>query len=809
MRLGRAAAAALGLDADEAAGEGWDPRAHATARVVEKGAAFPPRPSLPPTLVCALCLWAACALAFFSAEGLDIAHCLALGAAGLALALLAVLLLWRGRAALIGAALLGAALGLALGMGGAAEQHADAQRAEGQSGSWTFEAVDDAASGTYGYSVCARTRLSDGESVQVVLLLDEELDPPRYGEVFVAAATLSPLSEASASYRWRQGVVAQANVYDIEEREREDLLGAVLSLRDEAIDLISAQGGGAGPAILAALVCGWRDELYDLDVYQDFQVCGLAHLVAVSGAHLSIASSFVAALISALRLPRPLSLLLQGLFILCYLVLAGMPISAVRAAAMAAAAMLSFIAKRRSAGVGALSLCIIGIIALDPAASLSISFALSALSSLGISLFNGLCAAWLRSALPRLPRSISDAVSLTFSSNILTTLLSAALFAQIPLVAPLANALVSPIFPIVCAGGLAAVAAALLLPALASPLLGAAALGARGLAALVSLLARIPYASIPASLSVPLALVLSAAAAIALWRIWPRPQPRVLAGLSAAAALGLSALIVVAPLTTGTRIVMLDVGQGDAFLLRSGGASVLIDTGTQDTMLKSALARQGVTHLDAVVISHSDDDHMGSLSSLSGIVQVDRVLLAQDALDCDCESCAELREAAASLVGEEQVEGLSLGDELQFGAFELEVVWPEAYEDEGGNADSLCLLASADVDRDEATDWTALFVGDAEQEQLSELLESGAVGQVDIYKVGHHGSKNALDEEIAQQLSPSLALVSVGEDNSYGHPAEETIAALEAAGAEVLRSDEAGDVSCKLGAESIVVSTQE
>ncbi|MFR1641140.1 MAG: ComEC/Rec2 family competence protein, partial [Eggerthellaceae bacterium] len=81
------------------------------------------------------------------------------------------------------------------------------------------------------------------------------------------------------------------------------------------------------------------------------------------------------------------------------------------------------------------------------------------------------------------------------------------------------------------------------------------------------------------------------------------------------------------------------------------------------------------------------------------------------------------------------------------------------------------------------------------------------VGNVDVYKVGHHGSKNAIDGQVAAALSPSVALVSVGAGNRYGHPAAETVAALEEAGALVLRTDEAGDVSCKMEADRIAVDT--
>lgn len=111
---------------------------------------------------------------------------------------------------------------------------------------------------------------------------------------------------------------------------------------------------------------------------------------------------------------------------------------------------------------------------------------------------------------------------------------------------------------------------------------------------------------------------------------------------------------------------------------------------------------------------------------------------------------------------------LSLGDTVRCGRFSLTVLWPERLADDGGNADSLCLLAFWDGDGDGAAEWTALFTGDAEAEQLGQLSDRLPAGGVDVLKVGHHGSKKSLDASLAERLSPAVRSSASGSTTATG-----------------------------------------
>lgn len=772
--------------------------------------AAPARPSLPLTLGCALGVWVVSAVALSCFRSIDEQLCLLVGGIGLVLALVAICMLWHKHATQIWAICLGLALGVGCAGGAAAIQHTHARISDGVGGSMLFEVVEDGSSGLYGPTCFARTTMPDGLSALIYLQFGEEESTPRYGEIIEAQVSLS--SAEASEYCWREGAVAKAQVTNVKHGERSDIIGALVTLRNVALDLLDAQAT-EGTSVLAAVICGWREDLQESDAYTAFKVTGLAHLVAVSGAHLSIVAAFVAGLMKLLRMPHKLSVALQLLFLLGYVVLAAAPPSAIRATIMTCAAMLSFTAGRRPAALSALSLCIIGCILASPYTALSISFALSALSTLGIVLFSGLFSAWITHFAKNLPRFVRDAFALTTASSLLALPLSAALFCQVPLVSLAANIVTAPFFPLICTVGLISVLLSVALSAFlpiagfGSLILGGAAFITSLFVSLVEMLASVPYASIPADIPFVVACALSAVLAVLIWVVWPSPRVYIACIMGGIALVILAGILVLFPRVAADEIIMLDVGQGDAFVVRSRGSTLLIDTGNHDKQLLQALARHGITHLNAVAITHGDDDHMGSLRALRGVVRVDQVFLTHDTLQCSCEACTTLRSDAQSLVGQDGILGLSVDDKVQVGVFTLTVIWPDAFCDEGGNADSMCMRACADVDGDGSEDASALFVGDAEYEQIDEMIDDGRIGSIDIYKVGHHGSKQALDDESARILSPQIALVSVGANNRYGHPAEVTLERLREVGAHVFRTDEEGDVSCKITKERIAVET--
>ncbi|WP_102374616.1 ComEC/Rec2 family competence protein [Raoultibacter massiliensis] len=768
------------------------------------------RPSFPPTVPLAVSWWAAAAVAFESSSILaGTFRCGAVFAALVCSAgALAAFAFARDRACVKTALLVvvGCSLGVAGGLLRATTF--DEQREavlSMPSGTYMLSMAADARSGDFGPTCFADLRLPSGATAKVSLRYPSDCGMLRYGCSFEANVRFSEFSETSAAYYRRQGAVAVATASDLARVEMGGIRGSLVALRERAIALFDGYEG-CGAAFLRAILLGDRSALDDDGFYRDVKAIGLAHVVAVSGAHLSIVSALIGLALKAMRVPRAAAVPLQVLFVVGYLVCTAMPVSGVRAAFMTAVALGSFYARRRASGIGALALCVCCVLCISAEASVSISFALSVLATAGIVVFGGLARTWCLAATGGRFSVLCESMALTSSSGIFTMPLAASTFAQLPVMAPLANLCAMPFFALFCGGGLAVVALCEAAPEAFGWMLDALVLAAQGFCEGLGLLADAPLASVPCDVSLACALAISAGAASVVWAKWPQPSRRSAAVGASAAVLALVLAAFPALTYRETEIIMLDVGQGDAIVVRSGGATVLVDTGNQDAKLLEALARNKVYSLDAVVISHPDDDHCSSLAALDGTVGVGAVYVAEDLLDCTCASCSKLRAAAAALVGGDRVSGLAVGDALHVGSIDLTVAWPDAFADDGGNSDSLCLLMTCGFN-DDGTGWTGLLCGDAEDEQLDAMIAAGRLGKVDLYKVGHHGSKEALDEQTASVLSPAISLVSVGEGNRYGHPAPQVLSALEGVESSVYRTDQVGDVVCRMTPNALEVAT--
>lgn len=577
--------------------------------------------------------------------------------------------------------------------------------------------------------------------------------------------------------------------------------GVLTSLRSWALRAIGPSSGD-GRALMAGLVAGSRADLKERGLDDAFASVGLSHLIAVSGAHLAVMAGSVETLLGlagvGLR-ARALTVLASSA---AYVVFCACPSSAIRAWVMLLAARCGRLLGRRSHSPSGVAVACLAMCALDPYCSSDLGFRLSVSSVIALALFGSYADALLArfSLVPllrkggiRVPyrlrrrgsallRSLRSAIAVSLVCQLATAGTCAMTFGRLSLVSTLANVLIGPLFTPLVSLGLAGVASSLV-PFLGSFILGLDETLCEIVIRLVRGLGKLPLACIPVCLPQWAEYAPLVAMAVVLV-VWPKPSRRALLGTASATTVVVGTYILLTCVLVGPSVTILDVGQGDAILIRQGPHAILVDCGLEGS-LSSALARNHVYHLDAMVITHLHDDHYGGIDDLVGLIGVDAIYVGEGASG---NLPDELEGSVHNLTGAAPGE-ISEGDVLRLGSYSMRCVWPHGPTDGSENEDSLCFVLSYDGD---GRSLEMLLTGDVEQEQLEEYQNN--VGDIDVLKVGHHGSRVSISPDQALFLSPEFAVASAGEGNSYGHPTPECIETLESAGATFLCTIEHGDV---------------
>ncbi len=626
----------------------------------------------------------------------------------------------------------------------------------------------------------------------VLLVGDDRLLPLRWHQEVALSARLAPADPGSADLavarvtgspvvRASAGVVARGA-----ERLRSGLRASVSGTPPDA------QG------LLPGLVIG-DTSLTPPDLTDAMLATGMTHLSAVSGANVAVVLGLVLAVASVLGLPRSLRPMLALAALAGFVVLARPEPSVVRAAVMGAIALIGRTRSRTALGLPVLGGAVVLLLCYDPWLSRSYGFALSTLATLGLLVFTRPWGQAIGRHLPARLGSLGPALAVPVAAQVVCAPVIVLLQGSVSLVAVLANLLAAPLVPPATIAGVLAAPLALVWGPLARVVAAAGAVPTLGIARVARVFADVPGGTMPWPDGPPGALLLAAltVAGVLLAR-WAGAR----AARHPVAAIGAVVLVLGAGLPTtpvtwpaqGWRFVACDVGQGDALVLRSGpDHAVLVDAGPDPRLVDRCLSRLGVRVLDVVVLTHFHADHVEGLPGAIGGRPVGVVLtspVAEPAFQA-----GEVRR----WVGARGIplHAVAVGERVEAGWLRATVLAPERRIDAGSvpNNASVVLLA-----HDGAVD--ALLLGDVEKEAAHDLLlrlrrDPGLASQMahlDVVKVAHHGSAN-LDPGLVALTRAPLAVISVGKDNDYGHPAPSTLALLRADGYAVYRTDQRGDVA--------------
>lgn len=594
-------------------------------------------------------------------------------------------------------------------------------------------------------------------------------------------------------------------------------LGDRIQLRDAAVQEISAPSllerartrSGAvidrlypkHRALVRALLIAEQGDI-DRRVRDAFADSGLVHMLSVSGLHVAIIFAAIQLLFAVVRLPaRAVAASALGLTA-AYVAMIGAPAPAVRAAVMLGAGALSRVIQRPTSGWAIVALG--GLLPLaEPATVRDLGYQLSMAGIVGLVASGSAGERWIPARLTGWRRTVAANFLTTSLACVATMPISAYTFGRTSLVAPASNLAMNPVVGLL--------QPALFLSLALAPFDSAARLVADASSVLLEVFsqgadwfARIPHATLEIGFT-PVAgtALVVACVAVLVAALSRHPARAFVCALAASIVLAWSPIL---PKSGPVELHMIDVGQGDALALRgSDGTWVLFDAGDSwrsgdagERAVLPYLKRRG-GWVRAFVLSHPHDDHVGGAATL--------MKRAQPREFVDGGYVAASGSYRAALVAAQRY-GVRWwrshpGDSLIVPGAAIRLLAP----DSAWAVDLRDPNAASVVARIEVGCWRALLTGDAESGEEEWLLENAGASSLkaDLLKVGHHGSETSSTAPFLDAVQPRVALVSVGEGNTYGHPSADIMRTLETRQAHVLRTDRDGSVVVRFERDRLTV----
>ncbi len=532
-------------------------------------------------------------------------------------------------------------------------------------------------------------------------------------------------------------------------------------------------GGETGEFVKAIMIddkSGFSETLT-----QDIRNAGISHVTAVSGMHTSLLMSFVLLISGYFSYNRKLKAKVVIFILLFYMLLTGLSPSVIRSVIMSSCAMFGVLAGRKTDSFLLLLYAAVVMLTLNPYLCFSPSFALSFLSTAGLILLVPKINAKYKVSSPPMELFV-----ITLVANISTLPYVIWNFGSYSWIGFVSNLIIVPLVQFVFVGG----ALTVLLSPLA-PLGYILGLFTRGVGAAIISMTHV-VSSLPFGVfegKIRNVFYLGAYATVLLlifYKLYENFSKKV----SDKFPLICYTLIVIF-ISSGFftdyvskntfNITYLYVGQGDCAVINlPGNKNILIDTGGitgNKSKSLTYLENNGIKHLDAIIISHSDTDHSGALEDILSSVKVDKIYLSR------CSIIDGTSEIPLKLAKEYHVvtEYVSRGDSISFGNANFDFIYPPSHI-RGMDSNESSMVVNVTY-----KGYSFLFTGDIPENVEYEL--AGSLPDCTVLKVAHHGSKTSTSPEFVKEVSPKYAVISAGKNNSYSHPAPITVDTLQSSGA--------------------------
>lgn len=656
----------------------------------------------------------------------------------------------------------------------------------------TVTATDYTCETDYGYAVDGICTLNN-KRYKLRVYLPKEADI-RPGDTLTGRYTLRstlPGGSGESSYTTSNGTFLTAKISRlpaIVKAESMPFYGYPAAVRQQIKAVLRAAFPEDTVGFAIALLIGDTEGI-DYQTDTSFQISGISHIIAVSGFHVTILFSLVYLLMGRKRFLAAA----VGLPVLFFFAaVAGFSASIMRACLMHSLMIAAMVFDREYDPPTALGFAVLVMLFVNPWAVTNVGFQLSVGCMIGILLFAEPIKQWImdRKSLgrckgkrKRLTNGFAISVGMSVGSTIVVTPLCAYYFGMVSLVSVLTNLLTIWIITAIFYGVMAACLVGLIwLPA--GGILGwLFAWPIRYVLTAAKLMASFPLAAVYTDSIYTVLWLIFAYLVLAIYLL-SKGKHLVLTCSCVVISLCLSLIASwIEPLGDECRVTVLDVGQGQCILLQSEGRTFMVDCGgDRDTqaanIAANTLLSQGVYALDGLILTHYDSDHAAGAAYLLSRVPADMLYLP---------NCADADGTIASVQkahpGEQQIVDRDV--RISFGSATI-TLFPSR-RDLSDNESGLCVLFQTE-------NCDILITGDRSTSGERELMRHTELPKLEVLIVGHHGSKYSTGQALLEQTSPEIAIISVGQDNMFGHPTEETLQRLKEAGCEIYRTDLHGTV---------------
>lgn len=590
------------------------------------------------------------------------------------------------------------------------------------------------------------------------------------------------------------------------------IFALAMKVRKRVREVVSQSLPGPKGSLMLGILIGDTERMPEI-VKEDFRRTGLAHIWAVSGMNVGILVGAGWLLLKILRAKPSLQVLILSLAVGFYVLLTGGVPSVLRASLMALILALGWLLGRKKDLVAVLSFSAFLLLLYDPFLLFNISFQLSYAATFALLFLTPFFQEWLG----EFPEKLKILMGGTLAAQLGVAPILVYYFNQFSVVSFLANLLAVPaVAPALILGTLASFLS-FISRSLAFPFYWLSGIFLWFMLEIAQRLSSIPLASIylfrPSSITTGLYYLLLFGGTLGLDRILRQKEKGAKGGKERKPRLNLpGAVILILLFLTGIlwwqvglskppqelRVTFLDVGQGDSSLIQTpGGEVVLIDGGEDPKLLGRSLESRGIRQIDLLILSHPHADHVGGLVE---VVQRYKIGLV---LDSGQAHTSFIFRTFLKSIDERNIpyKLARAGSEYKVGEdLRIQIFHPSSEFLEGTDSD---INNNSVVLKLTYGKFAVLFPGDAQEEAQSLLLEQKEKGELKeelratVLKVAHQGSADASGFDFLKEVSPKIAVIMVGKDNPYGHPAPSTLRKLRRIGAQVYRTDQRGDIIIK------------